>query len=77
MILQQGLALALTGAAIGTICALIVAHLMAGLLYGVHPHDPVVFLAVPLLLLVVAVLASCIPGWRATKVDPIVALREA
>jgi hypothetical protein len=45
-------------------------------LYGVHPHDLVVFLAVPLLLFAVAVLASYIPARRATKVDPMFALRE-
>jgi ABC-type lipoprotein release transport system permease subunit len=50
---------------------------MASLLYGVRPHDPAVFLAVALLLLVVAVLASYIPARRAAKVDPMTALREA
>jgi ABC-type lipoprotein release transport system permease subunit len=51
--------------------------MMASLLYGVRPHDPAVFLLVPLLLLVVAIAASYIPARRATKVDPIVALRES
>jgi putative ABC transport system permease protein len=46
------------------------------LLYGVHPIDPVVFLSVALILLMVSFLASFIPAYRATKVDPIVALRE-
>jgi ABC-type lipoprotein release transport system permease subunit len=51
--------------------------MMASLLYGVRPHDPAVFLIVPLLLFAVAVLASYLPARRATKVNPIVAFRES
>jgi ABC-type lipoprotein release transport system permease subunit len=51
--------------------------MMASLLYGVRPGDPAVFLVVPLLLFAVVVLASYIPARRATKVDPMAALREA
>jgi ABC-type antimicrobial peptide transport system permease subunit len=51
--------------------------MMASLLYGVRPHDPAVFLIVPLLLFVIAVLASYLPARRATKVNPMIALREA
>jgi putative ABC transport system permease protein len=46
-------------------------------LYWVHPHDPAVFLIVPLLLFAIAVLASYLPARRATMVDPIIALHES
>jgi len=61
----------------GVIFSASTASMMASLLYGVRPHDPAVFLIVPLLLLAVAALASYLPARRATKVDPIVALRES
>ena len=48
---------------------------MTGLLFGVTAADPATFAAVSLMLLLVTVIASCIPAWRATRVDPIVALR--
>jgi putative ABC transport system permease protein len=76
-VLRQGLRLAIAGAAVGIGGALIVAHLMAGLLYGVAPTDPLTFTAVAAMLILVALLASCVPAWRATKVDPMIALREA
>jgi putative ABC transport system permease protein len=75
MILSQGLGLAIAGAAIGLVGAVIVAHLMAGVLYGVRPTDPVTFVSVALLLIAVALLACYIPARRAIRVDPLVALR--
>ena len=77
MVLSQGLALALAGAAVGLVGALIVSHLMAGLLYGVSPSDPLTFISLTLVLVIVALAACYIPARRAMRVDPIVALREA
>ena len=75
MVLRQGLTLAIAGAALGLGGALIVSHLMAGLLYGVTPTDPVTFIGVTLVLTAVALAACCIPARRAMRVDPLVALR--
>ncbi|MGE5323533.1 MAG: FtsX-like permease family protein, partial [Actinomycetota bacterium] len=77
LVMGKGVVLAGLGIAAGVIFSASTASMMASLLYGVRPHDPAVFLVAPLLLLVVAIAASCIPARRATKVDPIVALRES
>jgi predicted permease len=77
LILGKGVVLAGVGIVAGMIFSAATASLMASLLYGVRPHDLVVFLIVPLLLFGVAVLASYLPARRATKVDPMFALREA
>ena len=77
LVLGKGLLLAGTGIAIGLILSAISAPLIAGLLYGVHPIDVIVFVTVPLILLVVAFLATYIPARRATIVDPIIALHES
>jgi len=77
LILGKGLLLAGTGIAIGLILSAISAPMIAGLLYGVHPIDVIVFVTVPLILLVVAFLATYIPARRATMVDPIIALHES
>jgi putative ABC transport system permease protein len=76
MVLRQGLGLVLVGAAVGLVCALIVSHLMASLLYGVRPTDPLTFAGVALLLIGVALLACYVPARCATRVDPVQALRE-
>jgi len=76
LILAKGLLLAGTGIAIGLILSAISAPLIAGLLYGVHPIDVIVFVTIPMISLVVAFLATYIPARRATIVDPIIALHE-
>jgi len=76
MFLGKGVAVAAVGIVAGVIFSAFTASMMASLLYGVRPHDPAVFLIVPLLLLAVAALASYLPARRATKVDPMFALRE-
>ena len=77
MFLRKGVALAGVGIVAGLVFSAATASMMASLLYGVRPHDPAVFLIVPLLLLAVAALASYLPARRATKVNPTVAFREA
>jgi putative ABC transport system permease protein len=75
LVVFQGIFQALAGVAVGLAGALALSHLMAGLLYGTRPTDPVTFVAAVLVLGGVAVAASYIPARRASKVDPMVALR--
>jgi ABC-type lipoprotein release transport system permease subunit len=76
MIVSRGAGLAGIGVGIGLIVSGIMAPLISSLLYGVRPLDPEVFVAVPVILMVVVLLASYIPAWRAARVNPIVALRR-
>jgi predicted permease len=76
MVLCQGLGLAVAGAAIGLVGAVVVSHLMTGLLCSVRPTDPLTFTGVAVLLVSVALLACYIPARRAMRVDPMVALRH-
>ena len=75
LVVGQGAKLALLGLAIGTFVALALTRLISSLLYGIGAHDPLTFVAVAALLLLVAVAASYIPARRAMRVDPVVALR--
>jgi putative ABC transport system permease protein len=75
MILRQGMALTLAGLAVGLIAAFAVTRLMSTLLFGVSATDPPTFVSVSLLLIIIALLACYIPARRATKIDPMIALR--
>ncbi len=76
LILGRGVMLSIIGIVAGIVFSLSAASLIARLVYGIRPHDPAIFVAMPLLLFGISVLASFLPAWRATKVDPMVALRE-
>jgi predicted lysophospholipase L1 biosynthesis ABC-type transport system permease subunit len=75
LVLRQGATLALIGIVIGTLAALGLTRLIAGLLYGVSPTDPASFVGVMALLAIVALLASFVPARRAARVDPMTVLR--
>jgi len=76
MIVSHGAGLAGIGVGIGLILSGIMAPLISSLLYGVRPLDPEVFIAAPVILMAVVLLASYVPAWRAARVNPIVALRR-
>jgi len=71
----EGMKPALLGVVVGTAGALVLGRVLSSLIYQVKPTDPVTFLVVTALLALIALLASIIPAYRATKVDPMVALR--
>ncbi len=75
LVLNEGVRMALAGAVVGTVAALALTRLMAAQLFGVSAHDPLTFAAVALLLMLVAIVACYIPALRATRVDPMVAMR--
>ena len=76
LVIGQGMRFAMCGIGIGWLAALGLTRVLTGLLFGVTATDPTTFIAAPLLLLLVALLACWIPARRATKVDPLVALRS-
>ena len=75
LVLRKGMALTLLGVAIGLGASFALTRLMSSLLFGVKAADPLTFVTVPLLLALVALVACLVPALRATRIDPLVALR--
>ena len=75
LVVRRGMLLAVLGALVGIPLALALSKVMASMLYGIRPRDPTVFVGIPILLVIVALLASYLPARRAASVNPIEALR--
>ena len=76
MVLNEGIRMTLSGVVVGLGAAWVLTRLMASLLFGVRPTDPITFIAVALLLTAIALLACFVPARRAAQLDPMVALRD-
>jgi putative ABC transport system permease protein len=76
MVIRQGMELTGAGVILGLIGAALLTRVMAALLFGVSATDVATFAAVPLMLVAIALVASYVPALRATRVDPVVALRD-
>ncbi len=76
LVLRQGALLAVAGVAIGVAASLALARVLRGLLYGIAPSDPATLVGITALLMIVVLAASWIPARRATRVDPLIALRH-
>jgi len=76
LVLRRALALGLAGVGIGIVVALVSTRTVSSLVYGVSPLDPVTFVSVPLVLVMITIAASYVPARRATRVDPVEALRD-
>jgi ABC-type antimicrobial peptide transport system permease subunit len=73
--LAQSLRLTLTGIAVGVVASIALTRFLASLLFGVAATDPVTFTSVCVLMLGIAMIASCVPAWRAANLDPVRSLR--
>jgi putative ABC transport system permease protein len=76
MVIREGMKLGLTGIAVGLAGAVALSHLLTALLFGIQPRDPATFGAVAAILIAIALAACYIPARRATRIDPVVALRD-
>jgi len=76
LVISRGLRLTIAGIVIGVIAALLLTRLMGNLLYKVSPRDPIAFGAALIVLIAVALVACLLPARRATRIDPVQALRE-
>lgn len=75
LVVRRGMKLAMVGVVVGIAAAFGVAHLMSGFLFGVRTWDPIAFISAPLILCIIALLAVWLPATRASRIDPIQALR--
>ncbi len=76
LVVRRGLALATVGLAVGVFASLLLTRFMAGMLFGVRPLDPLTFVGVSVVLLLVSIIASMAPAYRAARLDPMHTLRE-
>ena len=74
-VMHRGVTPVLFGLTIGVLGAFAISRAMGSMLYGISPHDPLTFIGTPLMLVVVALVASLIPALRAARIDPIITLR--
>jgi ABC-type antimicrobial peptide transport system permease subunit len=76
LVLAQGVRLVALGVGVGLIGSWVLSRVLVSQMYGITPRDPFTYGAVALLLVGVALLATYVPAWRATRVDPMLALRS-
>ena len=76
MIMREGFVMLISGVAIGLLLAIATAKILSGILYGVGALDPVAFTVAPLVMTAAALIATWLPARRATRVDPVQALRN-